>query len=121
MEPGKGAFAFCSQGLLGYITDDEKREVTYEDGIKGMAFVGVHLTGDEKTIGSPWCSRTPRVVGHVDDYTEEDVGVSDVGVIRLAEKLLRFLHRKTRKPNVASAALEAAVHALTPFTRTWEH
>jgi len=69
MEPSKGAFAFCSAGCLGLITRDGLQEVTYPDGNKGQAYIGIHLTDKMAPIGSPWSSRNPRVVGHTRYYT----------------------------------------------------
>ena len=57
----KGSLAVCSLGCLGLITEDEKKEVTYPDGTKGMAYVGIHLTDKIAPIGSPWSSRNPRI------------------------------------------------------------
>ena len=73
MEPHKGCTARCSLGLLGRITSDAPQEVTYADGNKGLAWVGVQLehktfvspfTGETITVepGGPWSSRTPVVV-----------------------------------------------------------
>jgi len=66
MKPKKGALAYCSLNCLGLITEDEPQEVTYPDGNKGIAYVGIHLTGQIAEIGSPWSSRTPRVVGYIE-------------------------------------------------------
>ena len=41
------------------------QEITYPDGSKGTAWVGIHLTDAVATIGSPWCSRKPTVVGEI--------------------------------------------------------
>ena len=78
MTPRKGSIAFCTRGYLGLITEDAPKEITYPDGNKGLAWVGIQLT-DKKSfspdwkgpvgIGTPWSSRTPVVVGHVDDYS----------------------------------------------------
>lgn len=89
-EPRKGSLAYCSMNKLGLITSDGPVEVEYSDGNKGMAWVGIQLTdADEEThreyakrfnnsddnhpanfVGGPWSSRTPRVVGHIDDIIE---------------------------------------------------
>ena len=70
-KPRKGSLAICGLGALGVITEDEPREVTYRDGNKGMTFVGIQLTDKLAPIGSPWSSRNPKVVGHVDDFKNE--------------------------------------------------
>ena len=57
----KGCVGLCSKGSLGLITSDTRQEVTYGDGTKGMAFVGVHLTNKLCAVGDPWSSRNPRV------------------------------------------------------------
>ncbi len=62
LTPQKGVIAVCSRGMLGLITKDKPQTVNYGDGKTGTAWVGIHLTGD---IGSPWSSRTPRVVGNI--------------------------------------------------------
>lgn len=76
----KGKLAVCSRGYLGLITETGQREVTYKKCFacetargcdstgpctceKGLAFVGVHLTGEN--IGKPWSSRNPRIVGEI--------------------------------------------------------
>lgn len=61
----KGKLAFCSLGSLGLIIEDELKEITYPDGTKGTAYVGIHLTDKIAAIGSPWCSRNPSVVGEI--------------------------------------------------------
>jgi hypothetical protein len=66
----KGDIAFCSRGLLGLITEDAPKCIVYLDGTDGYAFVGVHLTNKTSPIGSPWSSRTPRVVGNIDQFDE---------------------------------------------------
>ena len=63
--PKRGVLAVCSRGILGVVTSDVMQEVTYDDGNKGIAWVGLAL--EDKT---PWCSRDPEVVGVID---EEDL------------------------------------------------
>jgi hypothetical protein len=63
----KGTVARCSQGKLGIITDEDLKEVTYEDGTKAFAYVGIHLSGN---IGAPWSSRHPQVLGHIDEIID---------------------------------------------------
>jgi hypothetical protein len=65
-----GTLAICGWGCLGMITNEEPQEVIYSNGSKGMAYVGVHLTNKVAPIGSPWSSRHPQVVGHIDQWTE---------------------------------------------------
>lgn len=73
----------CSLGRLGLITCDEPQEITYHDGNKGVAWTGIQLTegevngrgGDEgkvfhQKIGDPWSSRTPVVVGYIDQLVD---------------------------------------------------
>ena len=80
MEPRRGAIAICSAGKTGLITCDEPQEVKYNDGNKGVAWIGIQLTNgtiagrggdDGKTfevkVGEPWSSRTPNVIGYIDD------------------------------------------------------
>jgi hypothetical protein len=67
LKPGKGMLAVCSLGSLGLITDSLKKEITYPDGTKGEAWVGVHVTDKVAEIGSPWSSRNPTVVCRFDD------------------------------------------------------
>jgi hypothetical protein len=64
----KGTLAVCGIGCLGLITKDEPQEITYSDGNKSVAWVGIHLTDKVCPIGGKWSSRNPIVVGHVDDY-----------------------------------------------------
>jgi hypothetical protein len=53
-------------GLLGIIMSDKPTRVHYPDGKLGRAWVGIHLTdGVGHSIGDPWSSRAPHVVGHV--------------------------------------------------------
>lgn len=65
MMQGKGLLAYCSKGGLGLITEDFPQPVTYPNGDKDFAFVGVHLTDRIAPIGSPWSSRTPKVIGRI--------------------------------------------------------
>jgi hypothetical protein len=68
-KPRKGSLALCGLGCLGVITQDEPKEVVYQDGNKGFAFVGIHLTDKVTKAGEKWSSRHPIVVGHVDEFT----------------------------------------------------
>lgn len=72
--PRRGAIAYCSAGKLGLITCDEPLEVTYHDGNKGVAWIGIQLT--KGIIGDPWSSRTPKVVGYIEDLIIPLPGVS---------------------------------------------
>lgn len=71
----KYALAYCSGGLLGLITSDEPKEITYNDGNKGTAWTGLQVTGGWiagvggdagkrffRAPGMAWSSRTPRVI-----------------------------------------------------------
>ena len=64
----KGTLAVCGIGCLGLITEDNPKEITYSDGNKSTAWVGIHLTDKICPIGEKWSSRNPTVVGHTDDY-----------------------------------------------------
>jgi hypothetical protein len=56
----RGTIAICSRGIIGVVTSDHQQEVTYDDGNKGIAWVGLAL--DDKT---PWCSRNPEIIGTI--------------------------------------------------------
>ncbi len=66
-KPRKGDIAICGIGCLGLITKEGEKEVTYADGNKGRAYVGIHLTDKVCKIGDPWSSRNPRVLCNVED------------------------------------------------------
>lgn len=95
----KGKLAFCSQGKLGIITEDEAQEVTYPDGNKGVAFVGVCLE-----TGEPWSSRQPAILGTIQEIAESNLSLRDF--IKKAQPLLTpgFVHAPYipfyREPNV---------------------
>jgi hypothetical protein len=86
-----GDIAVCSRGAVGLITEDMPRWVTYKhcgpcsSGFasspctceKGYTFVGVHLTNKTAKVGSPWASRTPRVVGHISSFVPDEFPESD--------------------------------------------
>jgi len=85
MKACKGAIAFCSLGRLGLITSETPVPVTYNDGNKGISWVGIQLTDGEVTgvggdkgkvikqkVGDPWMSKNPTVVGRISDYFKED-------------------------------------------------
>ena len=65
----KGTIAICSLGAIGMITEDHPIEVTYRDGNKGFAYVGIQLTNKLCSIGKPWSSRNPKIIGHIDNFT----------------------------------------------------
>lgn len=80
MKPRKGAVALCSLNRVGLITSDSPVEVTYNDGNKGISWIGIQLTdgevmgvgGDkgkiiEQKIGDPWMSKNPNVIGYIED------------------------------------------------------
>ena len=56
----------CGLGTLGVITKYNPQEVTYPDGSKAMAYVGLHLTEAIGKIGDPWSSRDPMIIGTID-------------------------------------------------------
>ena len=84
-----GTVAVCSNGCIGLVTEAEPRRITYtlcdycvgaisgadDDSscacVKGIAYVGVHLSNKTAPIGSPWSSRDPRVIGHIDQFVPE--------------------------------------------------
>ena len=74
----KGAIAICSLGRVGLITSEKPIKVTYNDGNKGVSWVGIQLTDGEvrgvggdkgkvikQKVGDPWMSRNPKVIGHI--------------------------------------------------------
>ena len=65
-----GTLAICGLGSLGMIVSEEPQEVTYADGNSGTAYIGIHLTDRIAPIGSPWSSRSPRIVGHITDFSQ---------------------------------------------------
>jgi hypothetical protein len=81
--PRKHAIAYCSIGFLGLILSETLHEVTYNDGNKGMAWTGIQLQHDTRTAvfgkegkktvtvhaGDSWSSRTPRVIGYLEDFS----------------------------------------------------
>lgn len=94
LAPRRGAIAYCSLGRLGLILCDEPQEITYHDGNKGVAWVGIQLTegdvngvgGDvgkvfHQKIGDPWSTRHPNVVG----YIEDKVNINSLPNIRSEE------------------------------------
>ena len=64
-KPCKGAIALCGAGTIGLITEDEPREITYSDGNKSVAYVGIQLTDAIAPIGSPWSSRDPKILARL--------------------------------------------------------
>jgi hypothetical protein len=60
-----GVVAVCSAGKLGLVTADTKQTIRYPDGTEGVAYVGICLID-----GSPWSSRSPRVVGRFGDFSK---------------------------------------------------
>lgn len=61
--PKAGDLARCSLGFLGQITSSEMQEVSYVNGDKGVAYVGVHMENrDGVKAGDPWASRNPTLV-----------------------------------------------------------
>ncbi len=66
-KPREGSFALCSLDSLGLIISNGPVEIVYPDGSQGLTWVGIHLTAKIASVGAPWSSRSPRIVGHVDD------------------------------------------------------
>ena len=54
----QGYVALCSQSWPGLVTSKEPVEVTYNDGEKGMSWIGIHL--DPERFGGLWMSRNPK-------------------------------------------------------------
>lgn len=72
----KGSIAICGWGCLGLITEDEPKEITYTDGNKAKAYIGIHLTDKISPVGSKWSSRKPKIVGHIEQFITKE-GESD--------------------------------------------
>lgn len=68
----KGKIAICSLGYPGIITSDDKQEITYPDGSKGTAYVGVCLLN-----GKSWCSRNPTIVGTFEEFKDSGFSFDD--------------------------------------------
>jgi hypothetical protein len=81
--PRKGAIAYCSLNRLGLITSETPVDVVYNDGNKGVSWVGIQLTDGEvegiggdkgkiikQKVGDPWMSRNPRVVTYIENITD---------------------------------------------------
>jgi hypothetical protein len=73
----KGMVAICGAGTYGLITEEEPKEITYPDGNKAVVYVGIHLTDKKEPVGSPWCSRNPKVVGNLQLILDNWAYVSD--------------------------------------------
>lgn len=96
LQPKKGTLAFCSKGCLGLITQDNPIEVIYGGAcagcanaqlgdltinctcVRGLAYVGIHLTDKIAPIGSPWSSRIPHVVGEIRRVVTTTDGAEDL-------------------------------------------
>jgi len=62
----------CGLKCLGLITEDAPKTIKYSNGNRGVAYVGIHLTDKITNIGSPWSSRNPIIVGHIDDIGKKN-------------------------------------------------
>jgi hypothetical protein len=82
-----GDVAICGLGTVGLITQDGLQEVTYRDNTKGEAYVGIHLTNKIAPIGSPWSSRTPVALGHIDQFIPEPNVVESETAIQKLRRL----------------------------------
>jgi len=100
--PMAGKVGRCSRGALGLITSERPQMVTYPDGSRERAWIGVHLTPEVAPMGSPWSSRDPHILGNlsqmVKPHVPEDVPLYMVGV-----KLAREVHRHKRDSLVDGA------------------
>lgn len=77
--PATGDLALCGHGWLGLITSDQLQPVTYPDGNKAMAWVGLHLIprAPEGCLAplisldrGLWSSRSPIIIGNIQELTE---------------------------------------------------
>ena len=81
--PQAGDIAICSVGCLGLITVNEPVDITYNDGNKGKAYIGIQLAvhtfkgkgkDADKEIsvvpGGPWSSRKPKVIGSILEFRD---------------------------------------------------
>jgi hypothetical protein len=92
----KGKIALCSRGALGLITEAQPKRVLYKrcdycagaisgaDAPElckcetGMAYVGIHLTDKVAPVGSPWSSRTPRIVDDLGTLFAHDAAADNI-------------------------------------------
>lgn len=65
--PKVGDIALCGHGQPGVILHADKQEVTYPDGNRAQAWVGVHISSLGLIAGRPWSSRNPVIIGTVGD------------------------------------------------------
>lgn len=63
-QPRPGDLALCGHGTLGLVTASAREVVTYPDGHRAEAWVGVHLTSAEQPVLSAWYSRAHVVLEH---------------------------------------------------------
>lgn len=73
----KGDIALCGIGTIGLITDDEPKEITFNDGNTVKTYVGIHLTNKVCKIGDRWTSRNPVVIGNIYDLVLEPKKVNE--------------------------------------------
>ena len=70
----QGDIATCSRGHIGLITCERPAVVTYDDGTS-EAWTGIHLGGvDSPVMGSPWCSRNPKILYNIHALIMEALG-----------------------------------------------
>jgi len=86
MEIKKGTIAICGIGAIGLITEDEPREVTYRDGNKQVAYVGIHLTDKVAPIGSPWSSKHPTPIIGINELVINECNLHQIH-IRLGDEM----------------------------------
>ena len=67
MTPKRGDIAICGIGTLGLVLEDGMQDITYDNGQRGKAYIGVHLTDKVCEVGGKWSSRDPVIVGHIDN------------------------------------------------------
>lgn len=68
--PRAGDIALCGWGFVGVLTSDHRQPVTYPDGNKASAWVGVHLAAGKE--GRAWSSRNPVILGNSQDMLPDE-------------------------------------------------
>lgn len=74
--PEPGDIALCGAGHVGVILHSEPQLVTYADGNQATAWIGVHVGFG--TVGKPWSSRNPCIIGRVGEMEEDETIVQFV-------------------------------------------
>jgi hypothetical protein len=79
--PRKGDIARCSRKMLGLITSDTQKDVTYPDGNTEKAWVGIHIHPDR--AGQKWSSKNPTVIAHIFTDNDTDTDILSVDIAHL--------------------------------------